>query len=63
MVVLWMFSFIMVKAFPIISVAVGMHGCWFLFAVVGFCGAIFVLALLPETKGKSFDEIMEIMKR
>lgn len=62
MLALWMFAFIMVKAFPLISLAVGMHGCWFLFAGVGFAGAIFVMAVLPETKGKSFDEIMEIMK-
>lgn len=63
MVVLWGFAFIMVKIFPIIADAIGMHGCWFLFAGVAFGGVIFVLAVLPETKGKSFDEIMEIMKR
>lgn len=62
MVVLWGFAFIMVKVFPIIANAIGMHGCWFLFAGVAFGGVIFVLAVLPETKGKSFDEIMEIMK-
>lgn len=52
----------MVKAFPLISEAVGMAGCWFIFAGVGFAGAVFVMAVLPETKGKSFEEIMEIMK-
>ncbi|KAJ6645536.1 Facilitated trehalose transporter Tret1, partial [Pseudolycoriella hygida] len=62
MLVLWLFAFIMVKAFPLIAAAVGMYGCWFLFAGVGFAGAVFVMAVLPETKGKSFDEIMEIMK-
>ncbi|KAG4071907.1 hypothetical protein HA402_006068 [Bradysia odoriphaga] len=62
MVVLWGFAFIMVKTFPIIAATVGMYGCWFLFAGVAFGGVIFVLAVLPETKGKSFDEIMEIMK-
>lgn len=62
MLVLWMFAFIMVKAFPLIAAAVGMYGCWFLFAGVAFAGAVFVLAVLPETKGKSFEEIMEIMK-
>lgn len=62
MLVLWMFAFIMVKTFPIISATVGMFGCWFLFAGVAFAGAVFVMALLPETKGKRFDEIMEIMK-
>lgn len=63
MVVLWGFAFIMVKAFPIIAATIGMYGCWFLFAGVAFAGVIFVFAVLPETKGKSFDEIMEIMKK
>lgn len=62
MLALWLFAFIMVKAFPLISEAVGMAGCWFIFAGVGFAGAVFVMAVLPETKGKSFEEIMEIMK-
>lgn len=53
----------MVKAFPIIAATIGMYGCWFLFAGVAFAGVIFVFAVLPETKGKSFDEIMEIMKK
>lgn len=52
----------MVKTFPIIAAEVGMYGCWFLFAGCAFAGVIFVLAVLPETKGKSFDEIMKIMK-
>lgn len=63
MVALWGLAFIMVKTFPIIAATIGMFGCWFLFAAVAFAGVVFVITLLPETKGKSFDEIMEIMKR
>lgn len=38
-----------------------MHGCMFLFAGFSLLGSAFVIVMLPETKGKSFDEIMKLL--
>lgn len=40
----------------------GMHGAAFLFAFNTLIGAIFILICLPETKGKSFEEIIELLE-
>ena len=39
----------------------GMHGTMFLFAVNSLVGALFVITFLPETKEKSFDEIVDLL--
>lgn len=44
------------------TVQLGIDGCMFLFAGILFAGTLFILFCVPETKGKSFDEIMRIMK-
>lgn len=62
MLALWMFAYIMVKAFPLIAMAVGMFLPLYLFAAVALVGAIFVMTVLPETNNKSFDEIMVLME-
>lgn len=58
---LWVFAFVMIKCFPLLSATFGMHGCMFLFAGCSFAGALFVIIVLPETKGKSFEEIMQLL--
>lgn len=42
---------------------VGMHGTMFLFAFNSLVGALFIIIFLPETKGKSFDEIVDLLER
>lgn len=42
---------------------VGMHGTMFLFAFNSLVGALFIIIFLPETKGKSFDEIVDFLER
>lgn len=61
MSILWFLAFAMLKFFPFLTAALGMHGCMFLFAGLSFSGCAFVLIVLPETKGKSFDEIMKLL--
>lgn len=34
---------------------------FWLFAIICFFGGVFVLILLPETKGKSLNEIQELL--
>jgi hypothetical protein len=40
----------------------GMDGLMFYFAINTVAGAIFIIIFMPETKGKSFEEIAEIMQ-
>lgn len=44
-------------------VIAGMHGTMFLFAINSLVGALFIIIFLPETKGKSFDEIVDLLER
>lgn len=55
-------TFIVVKSLPTVSALIGWHGCMFIFATICLFGAIFVSIYLPETKGKSYDEIMNSVK-
>jgi hypothetical protein len=41
----------------------GMHGTMFLFALNSLVGALFISIFLPETNGKSFDEIVDLLER
>lgn len=59
MSVLWILAFIMLKYFPIVSEIYGMHTCFYFFAGFSLAGSIFVYTVLPETKGKSFEEIFK----
>jgi facilitated trehalose transporter len=52
-----LFIFASVKTYPALSGVLGMSGTLVFFASASFCGAIFVYALLPETKGKTLMEI------
>jgi hypothetical protein len=36
-----------------------MHGCMLIFAITCFSGAMFVFFVIPETKGKSIEDIVE----
>lgn len=42
--------------------SIGIHGCMFFFATFCMIGAIFVVIVFPETKGKSHEEIMRALE-
>lgn len=54
----WIMGFAMVKVFPLVVLQIGLHGCIYGFAGCCFLGAVFVALVLPETKGKSYNEIL-----
>lgn len=58
----WIAAFIAIKYFPAFNDMIGFHGSMFLFAGVCIFGAIFVIFYMPETKGKSYDEIMKSLQ-
>lgn len=52
------FSFVILKGFPLLNDLLGMHGTMFLFAGVCIPSALFIIIMLPETKGKTYEQIM-----
>lgn len=60
--VLWSFCLLVLKFFPFIMEAIGLHSASFIFAGVCIVGSIFLLIVMPETKGKSYEEIMASLR-
>ncbi|MDM5336205.1 sugar porter family MFS transporter [Fictibacillus enclensis] len=54
---LWITNFIVGLSFPILLDAVGLSSTFFIFAVLGICAILFVNKILPETKGKSLEQL------
>lgn len=51
-------SFIVLKFMPIMSTVLGMYGMMYCFASVCIPTMLFVIFYAPETKGRSYDQIM-----
>lgn len=60
---LWLASFLLTYTFPLLNNAFGTSGTFWLYGIICFCGLVFIYKKLPETKGKSLEEIeKEIIK-
>lgn len=59
----WVLAFVMVKYFEPLTEHAGIHSIVFFFAGCTSIGAIFIMAFIPETKGKSYAEIAAILER
>jgi sugar porter (SP) family MFS transporter len=55
--VLWIACFILTYTFPLLNKNLGAAGTFWLYAVICILGFLFILKKLPETKGKSLEEI------
>ncbi|XP_064630452.1 solute carrier family 2, facilitated glucose transporter member 8-like [Lineus longissimus] len=53
----WGFAFLVTKTFSPLSGLIGYHGIFWLFAAFCFVGILFVYKFVPETKGKSLEDI------
>jgi MFS family permease len=54
----WGLSFIVTKSFaPLKEAMGGAYGCFWLFAVFSIFTLIYIVTLLPETKGRTLEEI------
>ncbi|CAG9803435.1 unnamed protein product [Chironomus riparius] len=61
--VAYFMSFIAIKSYPSMLDFMGNNGVFLLYSIVSLFGTIFVYLLLPETKGKTLQEIENLFKR
>ncbi|WP_290567917.1 sugar porter family MFS transporter [Leeuwenhoekiella sp. UBA6783] len=54
---LWIASFILTYTFPILNDLLGAYGSFWIYSIICISGFLFVKSKLPETKGKSLEEI------
>ncbi|MCB0731333.1 MAG: sugar porter family MFS transporter [Ignavibacteriae bacterium] len=54
---LWLASFILTYTFPLLNSAFGASGTFWLYGVICVFGLVFIYKKLPETKGRSLEEI------
>ncbi|XP_046410432.1 facilitated trehalose transporter Tret1-like isoform X1 [Neodiprion fabricii] len=55
----WILAFCITKFYSNIEVSLGNYTAFWIFAVISFGGVFFVYFLLPETKGKSLQQIQD----
>jgi sugar porter (SP) family MFS transporter len=56
---LWIACFILTYTFPLLNVWLKASGTFWLYAGISVAGFVFILKKLPETKGKSLEEVEE----
>jgi sugar porter (SP) family MFS transporter len=54
---LWIACFILTFAFPLLQRTVGIAGTFWIYAAICFGGFVFVRARVPETRGRSLEEL------
>jgi MFS family permease len=54
---LWTACFVLTYTFPILNKMLSASGTFWLYGFICLCGFLFILKKLPETKGKSLEEI------
>jgi sugar porter (SP) family MFS transporter len=54
---LWIACFILTYTFPLLNKVFGAFGTFWIYAVICFFGFLFILKKLPETNGKSLEDI------
>ena len=60
---LWSACFVLTYTFPTLNAALGTAGVFWTYAAICMVGLLFIYFLLPETKGKSLEEIETSLRR
>jgi len=53
----WILAFLVTKFYSDLATSFGTHTTFWIFAVISAIGTVFVFFIVPETKGKTLDEI------
>ena len=56
---LWLSSFLLTYSFPFLNSAFGASGTFWLYGIISIGGLVFIFKRLPETKGKTLEQIEE----
>jgi SP family sugar porter-like MFS transporter len=56
-VALWLGNFLLSQTFPKMYQSLGLAKCFWVYAVICLCGFLFIWRRLPETKGKTLEQI------
>ncbi|XP_043269227.1 facilitated trehalose transporter Tret1-like [Venturia canescens] len=56
---MWALAFLLVKFFPAMMSTMGVSGCFFFLALCCLANFIFVFILVPETKGRTLESIID----
>lgn len=62
MTLMWLLAFTTTKFLPILMSTIDFHGSMFLFSGVCLICMVFIVIFVPETKGKSYEEIMNALR-
>jgi SP family sugar porter-like MFS transporter len=54
---LWTACFVLTYTFPLLNAALGAAGTFWTYAAVCLAGAVYVSMRLPETKGRTLEEL------
>lgn len=54
---LWVACFVLTYTFPLLNASLGAAGTFWVYAAICLVGFVFIALKLPETKGKSLEEI------
>jgi len=55
--VLWIASFVLTYTFPFLNASLGTAGTFLLYGAICLAGGVFVIAKVPETKGRSLENM------
>ena len=60
---LWVACFVLTYTFPLLNKSLGAAGTFWVYSGICLLGFIFIILKLPETKGKSLEEIEKILTK
>ncbi|CAL8101451.1 unnamed protein product [Orchesella dallaii] len=58
----WLIAFLVTKSFEDFIFYMGKYGCYWMFSIVCAVGTVFCVLFVPETKGKTLEEIQNIFR-
>ena len=57
----WVCTFLITFFFSSVSSAIGSYSVFWIFAGISLLGAAFIIVFVPETKGRSLDEVQRVL--